>query len=118
MASKFWAHEAGASGSESDSDSDSDSSMGGGGGAAGARRQWAVDSDSESEEEVRGVGGGHGARNLDYCCIDEGNADESSRRFVRFDGMEMGYGLVLVRTERIRQTPVASSRPKAVRSVR
>lgn len=53
MASKFWAHESGASGSESDSDSDSDSSMGGGGGAAGARRQWAVDSDSESEEEVR-----------------------------------------------------------------
>lgn len=53
MASKFWAHESGASGSDSDSDSDSDSSLGGPGGAAGARRQWAVDSDSESEEEVK-----------------------------------------------------------------
>lgn len=52
MASKFWAHESGASGSDSDSDSDSDSSMGATGGGAGARRQWAVDSDSESEEEV------------------------------------------------------------------
>lgn len=58
MASKFWAHESGASGSDSDSDSDSDSSMGGAGPGAGARRQWAVDSDSESEKDVRGVFGG------------------------------------------------------------